>query len=369
MRDSTRLPLRMAGLPATAIVLAAGFLALARGVYALPIDADEPPARPDAEPGPAAPGRQPGTFRAFVVGSISKGPDVDAIEEALLADGEDGPRFTSPLAAWTGVTDRFGVPRSQGTHHAGIDLGLRLHPGSRVVAACPGFVVAAGWSGGYGNRVVIDCGAGWDTLYAHLSLPLVVPGMFVVRGGVVGISGSTGYSTGEHLHFEIRRNGLPIDPELYIDFGLQPGVAVLGPLPGDPDASTVPGPAAPPPSPPAAVVMPAPAAPLPTPTPLADNHDGDEDGAEPLATTPAAAPGTATPARPPSPPPDPARAPPEPSPTPADGHPGPTVSPLPGPTPAPTRPLPWDPTGLDRDGRPPDREHDGTTDAGEAALE
>jgi murein DD-endopeptidase MepM/ murein hydrolase activator NlpD len=87
---------------------------------------------------------------------------------------------------------------------------------SNVYAAQSGTVITAGWSGGYGNLVVIDHGYGFSSYYAHLSQITVTLGQYVFRGAVIGISGNTGASFGEHLHFEIRINGQPTDPKPYL---------------------------------------------------------------------------------------------------------------------------------------------------------
>ena len=98
--------------------------------------------------------------------------------------------------------------------HAGVDLGT-TH-GQPVYAARTGIVVAAGPWGGYGNTVVIDHGAGVSSLYAHLSQVAVSAGTIVGSLDLVGNIGSTGLSTGPHLHFEIRLNGTPVDPLGYL---------------------------------------------------------------------------------------------------------------------------------------------------------
>lgn len=97
-------------------------------------------------------------------------------------------------------------------YHQGIDIANRASP--NILAADSGKVVAAGWLDGYGygNRVMIDHGNGYQTLYAHLAQIFVVPGQNVARGNSIGRMGSTGRSTGIHLHFTVYRNGVAIDP-------------------------------------------------------------------------------------------------------------------------------------------------------------
>lgn len=95
--------------------------------------------------------------------------------------------------------------------HLAIDIAAG--PGEAVWAADSGVVVFAGWAnGGYGNTVVIDHGNGWQTLYAHLSSVRVGCGSSVQQGGGIGAAGSTGNSTGAHLHFETRNQGGFINP-------------------------------------------------------------------------------------------------------------------------------------------------------------
>ena len=102
--------------------------------------------------------------------------------------------------------------------HTGIDL---VEPfGSPIYAADDGVVALVGSSsGGYGNYVVIAHSGGWDTLYGHLSTALVKVGQLVTQGQVVGLEGSTGNSTGAHVHFELRINQRPVDPTPYLPPG------------------------------------------------------------------------------------------------------------------------------------------------------
>jgi len=101
--------------------------------------------------------------------------------------------------------------------HAGIDLATDT--GTQVYASDGGTVVYVGWNtAGYGNLIVLDHGNGWRTYYAHLSGFSVSCGDWVPRGSIVGAVGSTGNSTGPHLHFEILRYGIAINPEGYARF-------------------------------------------------------------------------------------------------------------------------------------------------------
>lgn len=100
--------------------------------------------------------------------------------------------------------------------HAGGDIGAPS--GTPIHAVADGYVLLAGDRGGYGNTVVIDHGHSLGTLSAHMSTLAVQPGDPVERGDVIGTVGSTGLSTGPHLHLETRIKGMPIDPEGVIDF-------------------------------------------------------------------------------------------------------------------------------------------------------
>jgi murein DD-endopeptidase MepM/ murein hydrolase activator NlpD len=106
------------------------------------------------------------------------------------------------------VTSPFGS--RDGRLHAGLDIGAPK--GTLATAAAGGIVSFAGTQSGYGNIVVIEHPGGTSTAYAHLSKISVVVGQLVTQGQEIGLVGSTGRSTGPHLHFEIRENGHAVDP-------------------------------------------------------------------------------------------------------------------------------------------------------------
>ena len=143
------------------------------------------------------------------------------IEQQLRAVGSEpvvvgGRGFVRPVPGGVGsgfgmrLHPIFGVWRM----HTGWDFHAGYGESIRAVAA--GTVVSAGWQGGYGQAVVISHGGGLSTLYAHQSQMLVSAGQKVVKGQVIGKVGSTGYSTGPHLHFEVRVNGSPVNPGGYL---------------------------------------------------------------------------------------------------------------------------------------------------------
>jgi len=127
------------------------------------------------------------------------------------------------LRAWTGsfvrpadgpVTSGYG-PRfhpilRRSRMHTGVDIGAGY--GASIRAAASGEVIMAGYMRGYGNTVIVDHGGGVSTLYAHCSALLVSEGEEVSKGQTIARVGSTGLATGPHLHFEVRRNGTPVNP-------------------------------------------------------------------------------------------------------------------------------------------------------------
>ncbi len=122
--------------------------------------------------------------------------------------------FGRPTAGWS-ISQYFGRTNFE-RYHTGIDLDSRS--GRTIFASESGRVVAVrrGWGSGYGNHIIIDHGGGFITLYGHLASFSVYSRQYVNRGRAIGVMGSTGWSTGVHLHFEIRKNGIPRNPLGYL---------------------------------------------------------------------------------------------------------------------------------------------------------
>ena len=126
--------------------------------------------------------------------------------------------YTWPTPGFTTITSPYGMRYhpilKTRKMHTGVDIGAPMS--ATIVAADSGKVIHAGWMGGYGQVIVIDHGNGVSTLYAHQSAFLVGNGATVSKGQAIGKVGSTGWSTGPHLHFEVRINGSYTDPMPYI---------------------------------------------------------------------------------------------------------------------------------------------------------
>jgi murein DD-endopeptidase MepM/ murein hydrolase activator NlpD len=125
--------------------------------------------------------------------------------------------FIAPMRTMV-VTSGYGYRshpiRGKWLFHQGLDL--RAKSRTRIYAAKEGRVLQAGWMGGYGNLVVIEHDSDYTTWYGHLSMVHVEEGQTVRQGQVIGLSGSSGHTTGPHLHFEIRSKGESVDPSDYI---------------------------------------------------------------------------------------------------------------------------------------------------------
>lgn len=146
----------------------------------------------------------------------------DELKRRYASQGSSGQialgtgRFTNPVPGHP-VTSPFGwrVHPIWGTRrlHTGIDFGA---PSGTPIRACDsGVVISAGWRGGYGKAVLIDHGQGMVTLYGHSSAYYVSAGQSVKKGQVIAAVGSTGQSTGPHLHLELRQNGVPVNAAPY----------------------------------------------------------------------------------------------------------------------------------------------------------
>jgi murein DD-endopeptidase MepM/ murein hydrolase activator NlpD len=218
---------------AIVLLAASGAPVLARDAAAVP--ESQVPANP-ADSAQSSSADSPRVFLAQPVGLVSAGRAADGAGRTMFAARNQvagsasvvsfsrtpppGPALAAlsltaaaPVARAT-LTSAFGAARPSANGglraHAGVDLAAPL--GSPVTAAMPGRVSKAGWSGGYGLLVVVQHGNGLETRYGHLSSIRVTPGQLVAQGQLVGLVGSTGRSTGPHLHYEIRRDGRALNP-------------------------------------------------------------------------------------------------------------------------------------------------------------
>ena len=130
--------------------------------------------------------------------------------------GDDTP-VTTPTGWPTDgfISSGYGLRWNGAEFHQGIDIAAEM--GTPIVATADGVVTIAGWNaGGYGNMVDIDHGSGVSTRYGHASAVVVTAGQRVRRGQIIAYVGSTGHSTGPHLHYEVRLSGQPVNPSSYL---------------------------------------------------------------------------------------------------------------------------------------------------------
>ena len=132
--------------------------------------------------------------------------------QAHLSGHRTLPSWRSVVRGYPQLTSGFGW--RWGRMHEGVDIAVSN--GTPVVAAAAGTVIVAGWMGGYGNLVVVDHGGGVATAYGHNTSVTVGVGQQVEQGQLIAYSGSTGHSTGPHVHFEVRINGGAVDPMGYL---------------------------------------------------------------------------------------------------------------------------------------------------------
>jgi murein DD-endopeptidase MepM/ murein hydrolase activator NlpD len=153
---------------------------------------------------------------------VERQREIAAEEEARRrAMGIVGTPSAPGMLAWPvsgTITSPFGYRRNPFgggmEFHQGLDIAAPM--GTTIEAAADGTVIQAGWYGGYGNFIVIDHGGGMATGYGHCSQIFVSVGQHVQKGQAIGAVGSTGLSTGPHVHFEVRMNGKPVDPAQYL---------------------------------------------------------------------------------------------------------------------------------------------------------
>ncbi len=147
------------------------------------------------------------------------------IREALASSSNEdfvGGQFLWPVPGYYTITDKFGYRTHPITGvykmHTGVDIAGSGIRGKAILAANSGKVLKAGYNTAYGNYVVIDHGGGYSTLYGHADSLNVKVGQSVSRGDTIGYVGSTGYSTGPHLHFEIIQNGTYLNPLSFFNY-------------------------------------------------------------------------------------------------------------------------------------------------------
>jgi len=181
--------------------------------------------KPDTAPagigGPFVPVKLSGDNESFERGLLRVNlarSDAERLSTALVTVP-----IRKPVTGEIDLSSPFGVRMDPFVHEAAMHTGLdfRGDLGEAIHATAAGTVTVAGWSGGYGKMVEVDHGNGLATRYAHLSAIDVKVGDKVRIGDIVGRLGSTGRSTGPHLHYETRINGEAVNPQKFLDAGFR----------------------------------------------------------------------------------------------------------------------------------------------------
>lgn len=151
---------------------------------------------------------------------VKEAESSNVLDQLRAIQAKSDPAFLPTIWSLSGkINNEFGFRRNPFggrtyEFHAGMDIDGEK--GDPIVAPGNGVVTKAGWQGGYGYMIEIDHGYGLTTRYGHLSKIEVDPGSSVQRGQIIGLVGSTGRSTGPHLHYELRLNDKPINPRLFL---------------------------------------------------------------------------------------------------------------------------------------------------------
>lgn len=245
-------------------------------------------------------------------GGVEGSGDLDGLEAARS--------FVAPLNGWEAILDRWGAERPGGFFHGGIDFGLDSLENSPIYASCSGRVVSIDESPTHSRYIVVRCHQGkWSTVYAHLGDVLVAVDDLVDAGDtILARQGEPTPWGPAMLHFELRWDFVPVDPEAWIDFNVRPLFTILTPTPTATPTSTATPTAFVPPGPgdipgPDAGELEDPPTPLPTVTPTPTLTPTPTPWLQPTATP---VPPTATPTRIPTSTPSPTPQPPGPEPTP-----------------------------------------------------
>ena len=150
-------------------------------------------------------------FKRSQAGFLESGIHLGPVDEEAYNFRADG-RFIWPVPSSKKVSSHFG--KRNGRHHDGIDIPAIT--GTHIVASAGGTVTVASWLKGYGKIIVLKHSGGYHTVYAHNSRHFVKRGQKVSQGEVIAKVGSTGRSSGSHLHFEIRRKNKVRNPKFYL---------------------------------------------------------------------------------------------------------------------------------------------------------